>query len=182
MTTEYLRDGLFVTAWFGLMTCVWLGWAQEAPPRRAPALLGIGSAIGIVAAVGGGLLVWRAWDTPSALDGRYAWFGVLVAAEVALAGAACAILAARGLKRWFAAGVGAVVAAHFVPLGVMLQDPGLAVFGIVQLALVAAAVVVARRRGSTPSFVVGATMGASLLLAAVVSAARWVPAGLEAAL
>ncbi|KQQ05950.1 MULTISPECIES: hypothetical protein [unclassified Rathayibacter] len=182
MTTEFLRDGLFVTAWFGLMTCVWLGWAQEAPPKRAPALLGIGSVIGIAAAVGGGLLVWRSWDTPSALDGQYAWFGVLVAAEVVLAGVACAILAARGLKRWFAAGVAVVVAAHFVPLGVMLRDPALVVFGVVQLALVVAAVIVARRRGATPSFAIGVTMGTSLLLAALVSAVRWVPAGLEGAL
>lgn len=181
MTTEYLRDGLFVTAWFGLMTCVWLGWAQEAPPKRAPALLGIGSALGIVAAVGGGLLVWRSWDTPSALDGRYAWFGVLVAAELVLAGLACAVLAARGRARWFAAGVGAVVAAHFVPLGLLLEDPALIVLGIVQLALVAAAVVVARRRALAPSFTVGAALGTSLLLAALISAVRWLPAGLAQA-
>ncbi|MWV58861.1 hypothetical protein [Rathayibacter sp. VKM Ac-2754] len=182
MTTEYLRDGLFLMAWFGLMTCVWLGWAQESPPKRAQVPLGVGSGIGVLAGVGGGLLVWRVWGTPSALEGRYAWFGVLVAAEVVLAGAACAILAARGRKRWFAAGVGAVVAAHFVPLGVMLEDAGLVVFGIVQLVLVAAAVVVARRRGVTASFAIGVAMGATLLLAAPVAAVRWLPAGLEAAL
>lgn len=176
MATEYLRDGLFLMAWFGLMTGAWLGWAQEAPPERARAWLGAGSMVGLLAALGGGFLVWRSWATPSALEGRYAWFGVLVGAELVLAGAACAVLAARRLNRWFAAGVGAVVAAHFVPLGVLLDDGVLVAFGVVQLALVAGAVVVARRRTLAPSFAVGAVMGGSLLLAALVSAARWLPA------
>lgn len=43
MPTDHLRDGLFELGWFGLMTFVWLGWAQEAPRRRARVWLGVGS-------------------------------------------------------------------------------------------------------------------------------------------
>jgi hypothetical protein len=180
MATEFLRDGLFLTAWFGLMTCVWLGWAQEAPPRRAPVWLGIGSALGILAAVGGGLLVWRTWSTPSALEGQYAVFGVIVGIEVLAAGLACFVLWRKRRTKWFALAVGLVVALHFVPLGIMLDDPALVVLGLVQSVLVIVAGRVARNKRVAPSFAVGVTMGVTLLLAAAVAAARWVPEALAA--
>ncbi len=175
MATEFLRDGLFLLAWFGLMTMVWLGWAQEGPPERARPFLGIGSVIGVLAAIGGGILVARNWDTPSGLDGQYALFGVLVAVEVVAAGLVCLVLARRGLARWFAVGVAAVVALHFLPLAALLSDPALAVLGIVQLILVAIAARFAARHRLTPSFPIGVVMGATLLVAAVIAGARWLP-------
>lgn len=180
MATEYLRDGLFLLAWFGLMTCVWFGWAQESPPKRAPLWLGIGSGLGLVAALGGGILVWRSWSSPSALEGQYALFGVIVGIEVAAAGLACFVLWRRGRSRWFALAVGLVVALHFVPLGILLDDAALVVLGLVQTVLVIVAGRVARNRRIPPSFAVGVTMGVTLLLAAAVAAARWAPAALSA--
>ncbi|MFB2581278.1 hypothetical protein ACEXQD_08500 [Herbiconiux sp. P15] len=178
MATEYVRDGVFLVAWFGLMTCVWFGWAQESPPRRAPLWLGIGSGLGILAAIGGGLLVWRTWGTPSALEGQYATFGVLVGVEVVVAGLACLVLWRAGRTRWFALAVGLVVALHFVPLGILLDDAALIVLGLVQSVLVVVAARVASNRRIAPSYTVGVAMGVTLLLAAAVAAARWVPAAL----
>lgn len=43
MLTDFVRDHAFTIAWFGLMTMVWLGWAQEDPPERLRLPLGVGS-------------------------------------------------------------------------------------------------------------------------------------------
>ncbi len=40
---DELRDSLYTTAWFGLMTMVWCGWAQEAPPARLRLALVVGA-------------------------------------------------------------------------------------------------------------------------------------------
>jgi hypothetical protein len=169
MLTDRLRDGLFELGWFGLMTFVWLGWAQEAPPRRARLWLGIGSGLGMLAAIAGFVLFVVHRDAPTALEGRYAWFGVLVGTEVLAAGVACLVLWRLGRVRWFAVAVAAVVAAHFVPLAMLLEDAGLAVLGIVQLVAVGVAARLAHRRTWAPSLPVGVAMGATLLLAALVA-------------
>lgn len=92
MATEFLRDTLFDTAWFGLMSVVWFGWAQERPPRGWPARLGVGSVLSLLLTFGFGILVALNWEAASAMSGREAWFGVLVGAEVVLAGVACLVL------------------------------------------------------------------------------------------
>ncbi|OQO90744.1 hypothetical protein B1813_14480 [Saccharomonospora piscinae] len=178
MATDFLRDGLFLVAWFGLMTCVWLGWAQEAPPKRAVGWLGLGSVLGTAAAAAGGYAVWAHWDGASALEGRFAWFGVLVGAEVVAAAVACLVLWRQGRARWFSFAVALVVAAHFVPLAVLLQDWALAILGVLQFALVVAAARFARRWSLTPSFPIGVAMGSTLLLASGLAALWWLPAGL----
>jgi hypothetical protein len=175
VTAALLRDALFSAAWFGLMTCVWLGWAQEGPPEKARPWLGAGSVVGILVAIGGGIQVARFWDTPTALDGRYHWFGVIVAAEVVAAGLGCLVLAKRGLQRYFASWVAIVVALHFVPLGLMLEDRSMIVLGVVQCALVVAVTAWVRRRPLTPSFPIGVAMGSTLLVYAVATAIRVAP-------
>ena len=179
MAADFLRDGLVVFAWFGLMAFVWLGWAQEDPPPGTSIWLGLGSGVGLLAAVGGGLLVWQHWDSSSALDGQYASFGLLVGAEVLLAGLSCLVLWRLGRTPWFSVGVAVVVALHFVPLGLMLSDPALVALGVVQVTLVIAAARVAHARQLTPSFAVGVAMGATLLAAAAIAAAVWVPDALR---
>ncbi|WP_049559566.1 hypothetical protein [Nonomuraea sp. SBT364] len=170
MLTEFLRDQCFTTAWFGLMAFVWFGWAQEDPPRGWRIWLGAGSVLGVGLAVAFGMLTATHWDQPSALEGRYAWFGVLVAVEVVAAGAGCFLLARRGAARWMAWWVALVVAAHFLPLALLLNDVGVAAVGVVQL--IALAVVGTRLRGTTtPSSRSAApVMGATLLLSAAISA------------
>ncbi|GAA4922922.1 hypothetical protein LX16_5068 [Stackebrandtia albiflava] len=175
MLTDFLRDALFTTGWFGLMTVVWFGWAQEDPPQRWRWRLGVGSSLGILLAIGFGIATYLHWDSASALEGRYHWFGVLVAAEVVLAGAGCGLLAARERARWMAWWVAVVVAAHFLPLAWLLDDVSIAVAGVVQLVLLGAVIPRLRRTGHTTSSVVGAVMGGTLLTYAVISAAFVLP-------
>lgn len=170
MLTEFVRDQYFTTAWFGLMAMVWFGWAQEDPPKRLRVWLGVGSVLGIGFAVAFGVLTAVNWGEPTALDGRYPWFGVLVAAEVVVAGVGCLVLAKRGASRWMAWWVAVVVAAHFLPLALLLADWGIAVAGVVQL--VALGIVVPRLRATdtATSRVAGPVMGMVLLLSAAVGA------------
>ncbi|MFB4273670.1 hypothetical protein ACBJ59_00130 [Nonomuraea sp. MTCD27] len=175
MLTGFLRDQCFTTAWFGLMAFVWFGWAQEDPDRRWRIWLGAGSVLGVGFAVAYGVLTAANWGQPSALEGKYAWFGVLVAAEVVAAGAGCLVLARRGASRWMAWWVALVVAAHFLPLALLLEDLGVAVVGLVQL--VALGVAARSLRGATTptSRSAGPIMGATLLLSAAISAVLAAP-------
>lgn len=175
MSTEFLRDQCFTAAWFGLMAFVWFGWSQEDPPKHWRVWLGAGSALGVVIAAVFGILTADNWDQPTALDGQYAWFGVLVAVEVVAAGVGCLVLAKRGASRWMAWWVAVVVAAHFVPLSVMLADVGVAVVGVVQLILLGLIVPRLRGHDTTSSRLAGPVMGATLLASAVISAAITVP-------
>src|SRR5690349_24097109 len=99
MLTEFVRDQYFTTAWFGLMAMVWFGWAQEDPPKRLRVWLGVGAVLGIGLAVGVGVLTAVNWGEPTALEGRYPWFGVLVGVEGVAAGVGWLVLAERGAPR-----------------------------------------------------------------------------------
>lgn len=169
MLTDLTRDALFTTAWFGLMAVVWFGWAQEDPPARWRARLGAGSVLGLLLAAGFAVLVVRRWDDPSALEGRYAWFGALVATELVAAGVGCWVLARRRAGRWMAWWVALVVALHFVPLAFLLSDPTLAVAGGALAVVLAVLLPRLRRRSGPTSDVVRATMGGSLLGLSVLS-------------
>jgi len=171
MATDFLRDALFTAAWFGLMTGVWLGWAQESPPRRMRPWLVVGSVVGLVLAVGFGVAVGLNWSSPSALDGKYQWFGVLVGAEGLAAGLGCGLLAHRGQDRWMAWWVGLVVAVHFVPLAFLLSDPSIAVIGVLQVVALVALLPRLRRADNPTSATVGPVMGYSLLAYGLVTAA-----------
>lgn len=163
MLTDFTRDALFTTGWFGLMAVVWFGWAQEDPPARWRARLGAGSVLGLLLTAGATVLVVQRWADPSALEGRYPWFGVLVGTEVLAAGAGCWVLARRGRSRWMAWWVALVVALHFIPLAFLLSDPTLAVAGGALAVVLGLLVPRLRRRPGPTSSVVGAVMGASLL-------------------
>ncbi len=171
MDAEFARDALFTAAWFGLMTTVWLGWAQEDPPRPWRIWLGIGSGAGALVAVGFGVAVASHWDAPTALSDRYGWFGVLVAAQVVAAGLGSLLLARRGRARWMAWWVALVVAVHFVPLGWLLDFGLVGALGIMEAT--ALLLLVPRLRASTrpTSAPVGAVMGCSLLLGSMISGA-----------
>src|SRR5690625_7493125 len=71
--------------------------AQTTPRLRGA--LGTGSVLGMLIAIAAGLLVWRNWTTPTALEGRYWVFGLIVLAEAVLIGVGCIFLARRGLTR-----------------------------------------------------------------------------------
>lgn len=169
MFTDLTRDALFTSAWFGLMTVVWLGWAQEDPPQRWRAWLGAGSVLGIALAGVFGYLVARNWSEPTALEGRYAWFGVLTAAELITAGIGCWLLQRRGHQRWFACWVALVVSVHFAPLGLLLRDASLVIVAVVLSVILIGLLPRLRHAPGPTSAVVGATMGGALLILSVIS-------------
>lgn len=164
-----LRDLLYTTAWFGLMSMVWFGWGQEAPLARLRPLLIAGSIVGLLVAVGFGVLTALHWQDPTSLEGRYLTFGFIVGAEVGLGGVGAAILGSTGNGRWTAWWVAVVVAMHFLSLAWILHGTSLAVLGVVQvIALIGVAKQM--RFGAYPtSRYVGPLMGATLLAYAVVS-------------
>src|SRR5699024_8120168 len=96
--------------------------------------LGTGSVLGMLIAIAAGLLVWRNWTTPTALEGRYWVFGLIVLAEAVLIGVGCIFLARRGLTRWYGWWIGICVALHFIPLAWIFEDWSYLVLAVVQVA------------------------------------------------
>lgn len=132
MLTEFLRDQAFAIAWLSLMAAAWLGWAQEDPPAKLRGWLGAGSVISTLIAFGFAVVVWQNWSTPTALDGRYWVFGIIVAVEALLIGVGCLILARRHLSRWYAWWIGLCVALHFIPLAWLFNDWSYVVLALIQ--------------------------------------------------
>ncbi len=133
MLTEFLRDQAVAIAWLALMAGGWFGWSQEDPHPRMRGWLGAGSVIGFLISVAFGLLVWRNWDTPTALDGRYWVFGIVVLAETLLIGGGCILLARRKQQRWYGWWIGMCVALHFIPLAWVFGDVSYVLLAAVQV-------------------------------------------------
>ncbi|MGO1545604.1 MAG: hypothetical protein ACTHXA_14820 [Gulosibacter sp.] len=152
------------------MTVVWLGWAQEDPPESRRWKLGVGSVLGLVFTGIFGYTVFRHWNTGSALDGQFHLYGILVGTEVLLAGAGAIVLAVRKQSRWIAWWVAMVVAIHFIPMALLLQDLAMAILGVVQTLGLVALMPRLRKTTVTTSRDVGPFMGITLLAFSVVSA------------
>ncbi|WP_203568412.1 hypothetical protein [Aestuariimicrobium ganziense] len=170
MLTELLRDQTFTIAWFGLMTGAWLGWGQEDPPEPWRWKLGAGSVVGLVIAGLFGYALVTRWNSATALEGKYWWFGLVVALEVIVAGVGCLVLARRGQSRWLAWWVALIVALHFLPLAFFLRDLSLAALAIIQTIGLLVLLPRLRRNTHPTSRLVGPVMGATLLLFAIASA------------
>lgn len=163
------RDSMFTTAWFGLMSLVWFGWAQEAPPEALRTPLVIGSVIGLAVTVGFGVLTALNWSRPTALQGRHTWFGIIVGTEFALAGAGAAALAMTGHEWWVAWWVAVVVALHLFTLAWVFHGPSLVILGGVQVVALTVGGAVTRAGSYPSSRWVGPIMGGTFLLFALVN-------------
>ena len=150
MLTDYLRDQAFAIAWLALMGAGWFGWAQEDPKPTLRPLWGAGSVIGILLSIAFGIIVWRNWATPTALEGRYWAFGIVVLAEIALIGGGCLVLARRNQTRWYGWWIGLCVALHFLPLAWVFSDWSYLVLTAVQVVGLLA-MLPALRRGDYPT-------------------------------
>lgn len=122
MLTEFLRDQAFAIAWLALIAGAWFGWSQEDPKQRFRPLLGAASVFSFLLSTAFFLLVWRNWQTPTALEGRYWIFGVVVLVEALLIGVGCIVLLRRRDSRWICWWVGLCVALHFIPLAWVFSD------------------------------------------------------------
>lgn len=108
---------------------------------------------------------------PSALEGRYAWFGLLTALELVAAAVGCLVLWRRRRTRWMAWWVALVVALHFLPLAWLLSDWSLVGLGLVQTAALFALRPRLVANEHPTSRLVGPVMGLTLLAFGLVSAA-----------
>ena len=155
---------------FGFFGFVWFGMAQEAPPGKWRPWLGIGSAVSILVAIGGGVLAWRHGDDGSAVDAESGpIFGIVVAVEFILCGLGAAIVSKRGRKDLIVPWLAIVVGLHFVPLAWFFSFPVLGVMGVLMAAAGVAGVPVARSKGLAPSALVGVASGLLLWVTAVLS-------------
>ena len=150
MLTEFVRDQAFAIAWLSVMAAGWFGWSQEDPKPKLRGWLGAGSVLGILLTIAFGILVWRNWSTPSALEGRYWVFILVVIAEAVLIGGGCTVLARRKQTRWYGWWIGLCVALHFVALVWVFEDWSYLVLTIVQV-IGLVLMLRALRRGTYPT-------------------------------
>ncbi|MRG60018.1 hypothetical protein GE115_09070 [Agromyces sp. CFH 90414] len=168
MLTDYLRDQAFAIAWLALMAAGWFGWSQEDPKPRLRPVWGAGSVLGFLLAGAFGVVVWRNWATPTALDGRYWVFGVIVLAEAVLIGGGCLLLARRKQTRWYGWWIGLCVALHFIPLAWIFEDWSYLLLSLVQVAgLIAMLPALRRAEYATSRWACPWVAGTFLLYAAV---------------
>ena len=171
MLTESLRDQAFAIAWLSVMAAGWFGWSQEDPKPRLRGLLGAGSVLGLLLGIAFGILVWRNWDTPTALEGRYWVFGLVVLAEAVLIGGGCIVLARRKQTRWYGWWIAMCVALHFVPLAWVFGDWSYLVLTAVQVVGLILMVPTLRRGDYQTSRWACSWIAATFLLYSLVSAA-----------
>lgn len=166
----YLRDTTLFVAIFGFFACVWFGWAQENPPAAWKRLLAIGAIVGVGAAVVGGLLAWRNWSSPSALNdpATFRIYLITVAVEFWACVIGAVVLAVRRRKTWIPVWICAVVGVHFLPLALVFDTFALAVLAVALVGVAVAAPRISRRRNLQPSAVTGAGAGSALLGTALV--------------
>jgi hypothetical protein len=152
-----LVEGFFAAAWFG--------WGNAAPSSLGP-LLVVGSIIGLLVAVAGGVVGFRAPGADAALNDpvpnrRY---GIVVGIEFGVAGLGAAVLGIVGYPAYIPVWVCAVVGVHFFALVNILRDPTLRVLGTLMCAVAVLALVIAWWPGShvRPGLVTG--VGAGMLL------------------
>lgn len=164
---------------FGLFSFVWFGWAQESPPAGFAVPLGIASGVGALLAIGGGLLSWRHWDSPTALDpSGPSWRSYLVTVGVGVMAVAAVGAVALGLSplaRFIPVWILLVVGVHFLALAPILSMPALNVLAALMtvVAVAVAAVAIALATRLQPSFLTGILAGPLLLVFAVLAAALW---------
>lgn len=173
MDDATIRDSAMVALIFGFFASTWFGWAQEDPPERWKRWLVIASVLSLAVAVGGGVLAWQNWASGSALSEPEAMrdYGILVGIEFGVGAIGAAVLAVTRRARWIPAWICLVVGVHFWPMAPLLDRPSLVVVGAVLVLVAVAAVPIARRPGTTPSAVVGAGAGTTLLVAAALALA-----------
>ncbi|MBM7784869.1 hypothetical protein [Tenggerimyces flavus] len=170
MGTELVvRDAAVMAAIFGFAAMMWLGWAQEAPPRTWRFWLGAGAVLGALLAIGGGLLAWQNWSPESALAAESArrTFGIVAGIEFGLAGIGAALLGLTKRAQWINPWIALVVGLHFIPLAHLFNDLWLYGLAAIMVAGAGAAVWQHRRTGTMPSAVSGLVSGVGLLAYAI---------------
>ena len=102
----------------GFFAFMWFGWGQAQAPSWLTVPLLVGSALGALVAVVGGVVAARATGqrTPMADREIRVRYNVIVGVEFALIAAGVLVLGKSGAPTWIPVWVSAVVGAHFLPL------------------------------------------------------------------
>jgi len=153
----------------GFFAFMWFGWGQARAPSWLTVPLLVGSALGAVVAVVGGVVAARATGQRTSMADpeirqRY---NVIVGVEFGLIVVGVLVLGKSGAPTWIPVWVCAVVGAHFLPLARVF--PGLLLVPLAAALLVVAlgALLVGLLTATSPSTVAGPGAGLSLLAAAV---------------
>lgn len=166
-----MRDQAFTIAFFGIMSCVWFGMAQEDPVPQARRPLWAASALGVIMAVAFGVVVGRNWDTPSALDKDVWWvFGGTFVVVSLFIGSGAIVLKIRDHYRWFGWWIGLCVAVHFAPLVWVFDDWSYLILSVVQVAGLVVMLPRLRRAKYETSRWACAWLGSTFLVFSIVSA------------
>ena len=170
VTTQFVRDAAMTGAIFGFFAAGWYGWAQDDPPAGWRKPLTVGSIVGLLIAVAGGIIAWQNWSTGTVFDADTSpIFGIIVGIEVVLAVGGALLLSRRGRQELIAPWVALVVGVHFLPMAPLLGYPLFYVVGALVTVAGLVSVPLARSRGITVSAVTGVMCGSILLVAALFS-------------
>lgn len=170
METAFLRDFAMYAAIFGAFSFVWFGWAQENPPKKWRAWLGVGSGVGLLVAALGGFLASQNWHAGSALKAdpsAYTFYLAVVAFEVVLSFVGAMWLQKHGKPQLVAPWIALVVGLHFAPLALVFQDTWLYVLAALVAGGVIAAYAISRRTKLPVNTLACAFTGAILLVFAL---------------
>lgn len=172
MTDLPRRQAGLTALYLGVFAAIWFSVPKADPPLRS--LLVVGSVGALLAAAVGAVLVIRAGRRPAggrdrATDRRY---GLVVAAEFAVAVVGALLLAAAGVTGYLPVLICAVVGVHFVPLAPVLNDRLLVPLGVAVTLVALAGLVVDLGWAVPAGLVVGTGTGALLLAYAVLGLFR----------
>lgn len=150
----------------------WFGWGRQDPPSGWSIPLLMGSVVGLCVAVAGGLLVRRLLSSgESAMSDpriRRSW-RLIVGVEVVTILLGNVLLGLSGRPAYAAAWTLFVVGAHFLPMARVFRMPGIAVAGVLLMAVAIGAAAVSIAGLAAPSAVAGLGGG----LVCVVSGASY---------
>lgn len=170
MFAEFDRDAAGTAAVFGLFAISWFGWSLERPPAAWRVLGVVGMVIAAVLGIGAAIWTWQLWSAGSVIDSRTGpLFGIIVGVEFAIAGIGAGVLARLGRADYIPAWIALVVGLHFIPLGIVLEQPFLYVVATTVSVLAIGSAVAAPRAGVAISFLNGITVGAALLVSGAAS-------------
>lgn len=160
------RDGAATALILGCFAAGWFAWAQAKPPSSWLPWLTAGMLASILAAIAGGVLMWRSRSGPSVMQDQSAnqRYGIIVGIESALAAAGAIALGRSGHAAFIAPWMCLVVGIHFWALAPVLQDPALKALCVLFVAVALAGWFAGWRGDVAASAVTGLGAGLGLLV------------------
>lgn len=153
----------------GVFAFMWFGWGQAKAPSWMSVPLLVGSSLGVIVALLGGVVAARATGqrTPMAERETRRRYNVIMGVEFLAIVAGAGILSATGSTTWTPVWVCAVVGMHFIALAQVFPGLYLVSLAVALVAVALTALVVGIVTMTSPSTVAGPGAGTCLLATAV---------------